>query len=216
MRLRPPSASAFALSLLAAASARAQHASTVSGEVRRATVRGDEPVALAVVLLEPEGDAAKVIARPPAPRLDQVWLSFVPKVQVVRPGATLRLDNRDDESHTVHAWFDGATLFNLATAPSGQPVEAPLDRPGVVEITCDIHDEMHAFIVVSRSPLAAVADRDGRFVLDGVPPGRYRVRVWSIPAGRTRLPAGIEPGEVIAHVALPSPRPIMLRLTPAD
>ena len=86
--------------------------STVSAETVRGRVwSGDEPAARAAVLLE--GDGAKVAEA----AVDGVWISFVPKVQIVAPGSTLVLRDRDDESHSVHAWLGGETLFNVATVP---------------------------------------------------------------------------------------------------
>ncbi len=164
-------ASRLVAALLAvAASAHAGEAITVAGRVRAA----GEPAWRAAVILEGDGPAA-----PPAEaHLDEVWLSFVPKVQVVPVGSTLVLGNRDDASHTVHGHLGRTTLFQHATAPGGREQRLTLDAPGVVEITCDMHDEMRAFIVVSPSALYALADEEGSFAIPSVAPGRYRVRVF--------------------------------------
>ena len=77
---------------------------------------GGQPAARPVVLLDPV--AIAVPARTPqTAHLDEVWLSFVPKVQVVPPGSTLVFRARDADSHTVHAWYAGQTLFNRASVP---------------------------------------------------------------------------------------------------
>jgi plastocyanin len=140
---------------------------------------GAEPAARPVVLLDPIGGP---IAGAPAPsprtaQLDEVWLSFVPKVQVVPPGSTLVFRARDADSHTVHAWYGGQTLFNRASVPHEPEQRVVRDRPGLVKVTCDLHAEMRAWVLVSASAYSAVGDVDGSFRAE-VPPGRYRVQVW--------------------------------------
>jgi plastocyanin len=149
--------------------------STAWADVSGRVWSGDHPAVRAVVLFSPVGAPAR--SRQKKARLNEVWLSFVPKVQVVPPGSTLILSDHDDESHTVHAWLNGITLFNLASVPREAAQRIVLDRPGVVTITCDLHKEMRAFIVVSSSRYSAVTDLDGRFRVDA-PAGSYQVQVW--------------------------------------
>jgi plastocyanin len=157
---------------------------------------GAEPAARAAVLLDPLDPPA--VAAPGSARLEEVWTSFVPKVQVVAPGSTLMLHDRDDESHTVHAWLGGRTLFNRASAPRGEDEKLVLDRPGIVTVTCDLHAEMRAFVVVSSARFVAVSDLDGRFTVEA-PPGRYRARVWRPGGGDGDSP---EPGRALGVVEL--------------
>src|SRR5579871_146260 len=167
-------------------------AATVSGRVLAA----GEPAWRVAVLLDGDAPAAE----PSAARLDVVWYSFVPKVQVVAPGSTLTLENHDDASHTAHARLNGVTVFHVATVPrrDGAPLTVTLPAEGAVRVACEMHDSMHALVVVSRSRFHAVTDEEGRFAVDGVPPGRYRVRAvwWGAPPH----PSGEEPGDVFATV----------------
>src|SRR5437773_1550977 len=98
---------------------------------------GEEPAARSVVLLNPTGGAP--VPSPKEARLDEVWLSFVPKVQVVAPGSTLIFRARDADSHTVHAWYGKRTLFNRASVEGGPEQRVVLAEPGVVTVTCDLH-----------------------------------------------------------------------------
>ena len=50
---------------------------------------------------------------------------------------------------------------------------------------------MAAFIVVVETPFVAVAENDGSFALDGVPPGSYVARVWNLDRSR-RSERGVE------------------------
>jgi plastocyanin len=168
------------LLLLAGTVAEADRPSAVAvrGRVLTSEGRGAPHVAVLLEPLDGEGTGmpprGKAAAR--TARLDEMWISFVPKVQVVPVGTMLLLGNQDDESHTIHAWLGGETLFNLASVPQGREQAVKLTEPGVVTLTCDLHQEMRGLIVVSHVPYWGVSDRDGTFTVSGVPPGRYRVR----------------------------------------
>src|SRR5437879_3799124 len=80
----------------------------------------------------------------------------------------------DGHSPTVRAWYGGQTLFNRASVPHEPEQTVVLAHPGVVTVTCDLHAEMRAWVLVSESPFSAVGDVDGTFTVTA-PPGRYRV-----------------------------------------
>ena len=75
------------------------------------------------------------------------------------------------------------TLFNVATPVIGS-YDYTFDRPGVYDVSCHTHPAMAAFIVVTSTPYAAVADRDGHFVIEGIERGSYVARVWNVEASR--------------------------------
>src|SRR5581483_8432403 len=151
-------------------------------------VHEGRPVQHSAILLEAPG-------RTPAPRtarVDEVWLSFVPKVQVVAPGSTLIFAARDADSHTVHGWYRGKTLFNKASVPNGPEQRVVLDGEGIVTFNCELHAQMRAWVVVSSAPFAAVSDAEGKWTVDA-PPGRYRVRVWQPGSAAARAGLGARP-----------------------
>jgi hypothetical protein len=69
--------------------------------------------------------------------------------------------------------------FNLGRYAAGHSKSVVFDRPGIVRVFCDIHSHMSAFILVFAHRYFTVTDEDGRFRLDGVPPGTYTVAVWN-------------------------------------
>jgi len=100
---------------------------------------------------------------------------------VVMQGSATRVRNSDPVLHNTHGFWDGkVTAFNLALPTRGQeiPIARYLKRRGVIEIRCDAHTHMRAWMVVHDSPYFAVADEQGNFRIDGIPPGKYNVIMW--------------------------------------
>jgi plastocyanin len=129
-------------------------------------------------------------APPPAPGravLDQRRCRFVPHVQAVPVGSSLGLANSDPILHGVRGWMQRRSRFEVAMASEGrEDAAAKLDRPGVMQIRCDVHSWMTAYIVVADGP-AAVSGPDGRFEIRGVPAGRYTVAAWHERFGEQRV-----------------------------
>jgi plastocyanin len=162
-------------------------------------VHDARPVQHAAILLETAGKAAA----PRTARVDEVWLSFVPKVQVVAPGSTLVFVARDADSHTVHGWYRGKTLFNKASVPNGPEQRVQLDGEGIVTFNCELHAQMRAWVVVSSAAFSAVSDAEGKWSSDA-PPGRYRVRIWQ-PGNAEPIDVGDR--ELAAGAAIEAPPP---------
>ena len=124
----------------------------------------------------------------PAPRhalLDQRNESFVPYVLAVTVGSTVDFPNSDRTYHNVFS-LSKAKRFDLGRYPRGQSRSVRFDQPGVVRVFCEIHSHMSAWILVFAHPFFAVADADGRFRIDGVPPGSYTLAAWSDGSVRAR------------------------------
>ena len=109
--------------------------------------------------------------------LEQRELRFVPHVLVILVGTTVEFPNNDPLSHNVFSISD-AKRFNLGLYSRGTIRRLKFGNPGVVELLCQVHMEMSAFIVVVKNPYFAQPDADGSFRIAGVPPGRHRLRCW--------------------------------------
>jgi hypothetical protein len=165
-------------------------------QVRNETllIGGDGGIKNAVVTLRALDRPA--LAKPKQIILDNQNCAFVPHVQVVPVGSELLLKNSDPILHTVHARLGRETLFNVGL-PKWRTVIKRLDRTGVVRIDCDVlHTWMSAAIVVTDSPLYAVSDGDGWFLIDGLAAGFYDLEVWHERLGRrqqrVRVQTGVE------------------------
>jgi plastocyanin len=126
-----------------------------------------------------------LIPREPAvmKEMDQQGLRFVPHVLPILVGTTVEFPNSDPISHNVFS-ISEAKRFNLGLYGRGVNRSIRFDRPGVVELLCNVHLEMSGYIVVLKNPFFALAKSDGAYRIAGVPAGRHRVRYW-----HERLPA---------------------------
>jgi plastocyanin len=109
--------------------------------------------------------------------MDQVRLRFVPYVLPVLVGTTVVFPNSDEVRHNVFS-PSAAKRFNLGTYPQGVAKQVVFDMPGVVELLCNVHPEMSAYILVIGTPYSATVDRDGSFTLTGLPAGTYTLVAW--------------------------------------
>jgi plastocyanin len=134
--------------------------------------------------------------------VDQRALTFVPHVLTVVKGTTVVFRNSDDVGHNVFS-ASPAKRFNLGTYAKGVDKRLVLDKPGIVEILCNVHPEMSAFIVVTPSAHAALVAPDGRFEVTGVPEGEHVLVVWHERLKPQRRPVTVAPGApVVADVSL--------------
>jgi len=162
---------------------RTSDSAEISGVVRMSEICSPA-VSPAVVYLRladaKERHAFAATARPANPAevilVNQHDLQFVPRVQVLQLGQTVRFTNQDGETHNVHVVSPGFG-FNQAMGP-GHFQDFTPERPGVMRLACDIHIHMRGYVVVSPTPWAQVCGRDGRFRLAGVPDGRYVLTAW--------------------------------------
>ena len=109
--------------------------------------------------------------------MSQHDLQFDPFVLVVPVGADVSFPNRDNVRHHVYS-FSPAKPFELKLYGKDETRSVRFDKPGVVALGCNIHDNMVAFIKVVDTPYAAKSDDKGLAALHGLPDGPVQVRVW--------------------------------------
>ena len=130
-----------------------------------------------VVMLKGVTGKSTGASAPPA-ELDQKGCEYVPSILAVQTGQKIIVHNSDPVLHNVH------------TVPTvtGNPVENQAQMAGAPDLTfsfpkaenflkfkCDVHPWMFAWVTVVDSPYFAVTDKDGKYEIKNVPPGKYTV-----------------------------------------
>lgn len=164
---------------------------------------------LADVIVQAGGGAE--LAPEPA-SMAQKNREFVPHVLVISRGSAVTFPNNDNTQHHVYS-FSPAKPFSIELY-AGQP-EAPVvfDRAGVVELGCNIHDHMQAFILVVDTPHVGRSGSDGRVRLE-VPDtlldsDSLQIRIW-----HPRLPDNTEAMERVLVGPWPIRQQMTLELAP--
>ncbi len=103
---------------------------------------------------------------------------FGPRVQIVRPNATVKTTSKDAVLHTTQAQLEtGKIVFNVALPVPGITLGKPIGATGPVRLSCNTHPWMRGWMIVTDEA-GAVTSADGKFRIDNVPPGTYELRVW--------------------------------------
>ena len=134
------------------------------------------PVRDAVVTLYPAGAARPARA---AGRyvVAQQNLQFRPFLTVVPVGADVSFPNLDPTKHHVYS-FSAAKKFELKLFAKDQSRTVHFDKPGVVALGCNIHDQMSAFIFVTDTGWTARTNAQGIASFADAPNAPARVAVW--------------------------------------
>lgn len=111
------------------------------------------------------------------PRLAQKNQTFAPRVLAVAVGTTVDFPNLDPIFHNVFSVSPGRR-FDLGKYPRGHSRSVVFNRTGLVEVYCDIHADMAAFVLVLPNHAFAQADERGNFELPDLPAGDYGLRLW--------------------------------------
>jgi len=157
-----------------------------SGGVKNAVVWfGDVPVAAGASL--------------PTEKLDQQQCLFVPHVLAVPLGATVDIVNSDKALHNVRAQAGEVKLLNYAMPIPGHVVPSKMKKEGIFKVSCDVHPWMRAWLLVLPTTAFAVTKDDGTYRIEGVPPGKHKVKIWHERLGERDAQIDIQAGQTATH-----------------
>jgi plastocyanin len=126
--------------------------------------------------------------------LDQKGCLYTPPILAVQTGQKLLVRNSDNCIHNVHSVpkMAGNEEHNDAQMPGAANLTYTFAKPEMfITFKCDVHPWMFAWVSVFDSPYFAVTDKNGKFVIKNVPPGKYTVE-----ANHRKLGAQAEDVEV--------------------
>ncbi len=169
---------------------------------------GKHPTEVPVIKVDEQGRVGEAVVylsditsgrapdkRDKPPRIDQSTCEFAPHVQVVIAREPVEILNSDPVAHNIKADQGVATLFNVLQPSKGMKSTKTFDRPGLVELKCNVHDWMRAYVWVLPHPYHCVTGDDGAFTISDVPPGKYTLTVWQETLGEESIPVEVSAGK---------------------
>ena len=95
----------------------------------------------------------------------------------VTRGQWVEFVNDDVELHNVFS-ISKSREFDLGKKGPTDKERIRFGQTGVVDVFCDIHEQMVMTILVLPNRAFAITGKDGSFEIKGVPHGAYEVRAW--------------------------------------
>src|SRR6266849_6813123 len=136
-------------------------------------------------------------------RLLQRNKKFEPGLLVVPVGSVVDFPNADPWFHNVFSLYRGKR-FDLGLYQAGSQRSVRFDRIGPSYLFCNIHPEMTGVVLAIDSDLFSMSDKNGRYSIAGVAPGKYVLHVWYESAAPESLEALARPVNIEAETrALP-------------
>ncbi|ADO73786.1 conserved uncharacterized protein [Stigmatella aurantiaca DW4/3-1] len=148
------------------------------------------------VLVRVRGPVPGAAAAVTAPVVvDQQKCSYQPRVQGAVAGQPLQIKNSDGTMHNVRGMLGTKALFNVAQPPSAPPVTKPVPAEvELLQLKCDVHPWMRAYVAVSPHPYFVTTGEDGAFALEGVPAGTYTLEAWHETLGTRTAEVTVKEG----------------------
>lgn len=117
-------------------------------------------------------------------KLDQNGCEYKPHVLAMAAGSSVDILNPDGILHNVHSYSKANSPFNMAQPKFKKTITVKVDKPEVINLKCDVHGWMNAWLFVAANPYFSVTDNSGSFKLTDVPAGTYNVEVWHETLGK--------------------------------
>jgi len=135
----------------------------------------------------------KAFSFPPA-QVDQGDCTFFPHIVLMHPG-DVKITSRDPIPHSVHTHARHNRDYDESMSPLKPDISLSFQEPDVIGVRCDLHSWMQAYVIVAKNPYYAITENGGKFKLDGVPKGHYRLKVWSENLGGSEQMIDVEEGQ---------------------
>jgi len=183
-------------------------AATAAGGEIRGSVQivapdgGVEPVSAQPIVVYLTGFRQPPLADEPV--ISQKDKTFIPDLRVIVAGQSVQFTNDDPWVHNVFS-TSAARSFDLGQPGPHETRTVTFSSPGLVDVFCNIHEQMYANVLVLPNRAFTRVAPDGTFVIKDAPPGRHPLHAW----GRH-----IEPFEMEVVVTEGRPTELQLALRP--
>lgn len=157
---------------------------------------------------------------------------FYPFMTIVRNGHAVEVINMDPVMHDIQGYetspeAGARVLFNTPLIMNHQHHRGDLHAmhnhaPGksligpiylnkgrrTFYMQCGFHAYMESWAMAVNNPYYAVTDAEGKFVIDGIPPGTYQLVVWhpQTGPGTTKFVVVQPDGKLVEQLSLPAPK----------
>ncbi len=158
---------------------------------------------LADVIVSLKGVTGKSTgASQPPVTLDQKGCLYVPQILAIQTGQKLVVKNSDSCIHNVHCVpaVSGNPESNQVQMPGGPDLDYSFSQPELfMKFKCDVHPWMFAWVTVLDSPFYGISDKDGKFIIKNVPPGKYTVAADHRKLGTMTRDVEVKDGDVTVN-----------------
>jgi plastocyanin len=118
-------------------------------------------------------------APPQTAVLEQKNCMYEPHVVALMTGQPFEVQNNDPTMHNVHPLPKHNRQWSNSQPAGSAALKSTFTRPEfAMEILCNVHPWMRAWIFVFDHPYFAVTSRTGKFELKNLPPGTYTIEAW--------------------------------------
>jgi plastocyanin len=135
------------------------------------------------------------------PSLKQINQSFEPHVLGVPVGTTVDFPNMDLVYHNVFS-YSKTKRFDLGYYCKGKSKRVTFEKPGIVQVFCDIHSTMSAYVFVADTPFVTQPDESGTYAFGDLPNGTYTLKVWHPDLGERSMNVTVVDGSSSVDVNL--------------
>jgi hypothetical protein len=94
-------------------------------------------------------------------------------------GQAYRILNSDGILHNIHTLPKINPAFNRGQPATVKEMTTSFPKPeAMLQVKCDVHPWMSAYIGVYSHPFFSVTGRDGKFTISGLDAGTYEITAW--------------------------------------
>jgi hypothetical protein len=154
------------------------------GHIRLTEFRTGKNGGLQDVVVAIEGVKAGKPFAPITASIESKGCQFLPFLNIVQDHGTLNLNNDDPLLHNsqIYQSDKGNIILNVPMAPNSKSTQTILfeKHHHIYQMICGMHEFMQTWGFAVDNPYYARVDQNGRFTIDGIPPGQYKLIVWHV------------------------------------